>query len=245
MAISKITYKSSPSATPETWMDATGATAAASDITSPKTAMLADGVVTTGTGSGGGLTVDGYEQRIQPSGDVVSTSPTIAGTGTYRGNRVMTSYKNLVIGNFLYPDNTFQDCSGLTSIVMPNFTNQYGNNVFNGCTNLEIVDYGGRRIGNNEFQNCGKLKTIILRSTTYFTWLYAISAFNGTPFANGGTGGTIYIPKQYYDQLGTGSSEDFKAATNWSTVDGYGTITWAQIEGSQYENYYADGTPVA
>lgn len=51
MAISKITYKSSPSATPETWMDATGATAAASDITSPKTAMLADGVVTTGTGT--------------------------------------------------------------------------------------------------------------------------------------------------------------------------------------------------
>ena len=53
MAISKITYKASPSATPETWMDATGATAAASDITAPKTAMLADGVVTTGTGSGG------------------------------------------------------------------------------------------------------------------------------------------------------------------------------------------------
>lgn len=54
MAISKIIYKSSSSATPETWMDATGATAAASDITAPKTAMLADGVVTTGTGSGGG-----------------------------------------------------------------------------------------------------------------------------------------------------------------------------------------------
>ena len=35
-------------------MDATVATATASDITSPKTAMLADGVMTTGTGSGGG-----------------------------------------------------------------------------------------------------------------------------------------------------------------------------------------------
>lgn len=55
MAISKITYKSSPSATPETWMDVTGATAAASDITAPKTAMLADGVVTTGTGSGSSI----------------------------------------------------------------------------------------------------------------------------------------------------------------------------------------------
>lgn len=54
MAISKVIYKSSPNATPETWMDATTATAAAADITSPKTAMLADGVMTTGTGTGGG-----------------------------------------------------------------------------------------------------------------------------------------------------------------------------------------------
>lgn len=54
MAISKIIYKESANATPEVWMDATSATAAAADITAPKTAMLANGVVTTGTGSGGG-----------------------------------------------------------------------------------------------------------------------------------------------------------------------------------------------
>ena len=54
MAISKVVYKSSANATPVTWMDATPATAAASDIISPKTAMLANGVVTQGTGSGGG-----------------------------------------------------------------------------------------------------------------------------------------------------------------------------------------------
>lgn len=54
MAISKIIYKTSPQDTGTVWMDATPATAAASDITAPKTAMLADGVLTTGTGSGGG-----------------------------------------------------------------------------------------------------------------------------------------------------------------------------------------------
>ena len=54
MAISKIVYKESANATPVTWMDATSATAGAADITAPKTAMLADGVMTTGTGSGGG-----------------------------------------------------------------------------------------------------------------------------------------------------------------------------------------------
>ena len=53
MAISKIIYKTSAQDTGTVWMDATPATAVAADITAPKTAMLADGVVTTGTGSGG------------------------------------------------------------------------------------------------------------------------------------------------------------------------------------------------
>lgn len=56
MAVAKVIYKSSANATPETWMDATTATAAAEDITAPKTAMLADGMVVTGTGTA--LTVD-------------------------------------------------------------------------------------------------------------------------------------------------------------------------------------------
>ena len=52
MAISKVIFKSSSSAQGDIWIDATPATAAAADIISPKTAMLADGVVTQGTGSG-------------------------------------------------------------------------------------------------------------------------------------------------------------------------------------------------
>lgn len=52
MAISKVIYKSSASAQGVTWIDATPSTAAAADILSPKTAMLANGVVTQGTGSG-------------------------------------------------------------------------------------------------------------------------------------------------------------------------------------------------
>ena len=54
MAVSKVVYKESANATPVTWMDATSATASASNIISPYTAMLANGVVTTGTGTGGG-----------------------------------------------------------------------------------------------------------------------------------------------------------------------------------------------
>lgn len=93
------------------------------------------------------------------------------------------------------------------------------------------------------FNGQSNLTTVILREAVIYP-MYNVNAFSGTPFADGGTGGTIYIPKSLYDCLGDGSSSDYKAATNWSTVDGYGTITWAQIEGSQYDGYYADGTAI-
>ena len=112
------------------------------------------------------------------------------------------------------------------------------------CTNLEVADYTVSYIGMNMFYGNAKLSTVILRSTTVVP-LYAVSSLaSNTPFKSGGAGGTIYIPKSLYDHLGDGTSSDYRAATNWSTIYGYGTITWAKIEGSQYENYYADGTPV-
>lgn len=76
MAISKIVYKANASATPVTWMDATPATAAASDIIATKTAMLADGVLTTGTGSGGG-SISLQDKTVTPtSSDQVVTYDT-------------------------------------------------------------------------------------------------------------------------------------------------------------------------
>lgn len=93
------------------------------------------------------------------------------------------------------------------------------------------------------FNGDALLSTLVIRGTSICN-LNNRDAFNGTPFRNGGAGGTIYIPKALYDHLGDGSSLDYKAATNWSTIDGYGTITWAQIEGSAYENAYVDGTPM-
>lgn len=79
MAISKVVYKSSSSATPVTWMDATSATADASDIIAPKTAMLADGVMTTGTGSSG---VSNWTliTSTEITANTTNTSATAAGT---------------------------------------------------------------------------------------------------------------------------------------------------------------------
>lgn len=132
----------------------------------------------------------------------------------------------------------------ISTIVLPSWTTN-NSSEFYGCTSLTTVDRGGAGTigGTYTFRNCTALSTLILRSTTMVV-LGGTGAFNGTPFASGGAGGTIYIPKTLYDHLGDGGSSDYKAATNWSTVEGYGTITWAKIEGSQYENYYADGTAI-
>lgn len=113
------------------------------------------------------------------------------------------------------------------------------------CGTLHYLDYGPlvHSIGTSSMQ-FPYLQVLILRKADGLV-LGAPSSFNTTPMKQGGAGVTVYIPKALYDHLGDGTALDYKAATNWSTYDAYGTITWAQIEGSIYETQYADGTPVA
>ena len=111
--------------------------------------------------------------------------------------------------------------------------------------NMTIIDLASpNRICTNMFLNCTKLATIILRKTSVVPLQATSGIASGTPFKSGGTGGTIYIPKVLYDHLGDGSSSDYRAASYWSTVYGYGTITFAKIEGSTYETHYGDGSEI-
>lgn len=113
--------------------------------------------------------------------------------------------------------------------------NNVASYTFGGCTKLELCDVGlCRTISANAFNGATIMDTLILRYTSVVA-LSNVSAFTNTPFASGKAGGDIYIPKSLYDHLGDGTSSDYKAATNWSTVNGYGTITWHKIEGSIYE----------
>ena len=107
---------------------------------------------------------------------------------------------------------------------------------FYGCGKLSLVDYGVfDTVRGNTFNNCTVLKTLILRRSSAPTTLTNTATFSGTPFASGREGGTIYIPEVLYNHLGDGTALDYKSLANWSTIDGYGTITWAKIEGSEYE----------
>ena len=141
----------------------------------------------------------------------------------------------------------FSGCNALShGIAFPNASGGMGNAMFFNCTLLPAVDLGPNLTGlnNQEFSGCAAMSTLILRRSTSCVTLANVNTFANTPFASGGTGGTIYIPKALYDHLGDNSSSDYKHATNWTTVDGYGTITWEKIEGSIYETQYADGSTI-
>lgn len=189
-----------------------------------------------------GYTAADFADQSKPMGEVTflqSSLPT-----AYFARR--TGITKLYAPNFETTGNVaemFREMTGLQYAIFPKCVRFY-NNSFYGCSNLEAIDcIGGTTGSSNVFLNCTKLNLIILRKSDGIAALNSNNAFSNTPFASGKAGGTIYIPKVLYDALGTGTN-DYKAAMNWSTIDGYGTITWAQIEGSYYETHYVDGAPI-
>ena len=142
-------------------------------------------------------------------------------------------------------NNYFKDCTSLEKIALQKCAS-IGAYAFQSCTSLKYADFGVKVAinGGNAFRYCSSFDVLILRGTDALSTIQSLNNFDGTPFASDGTGGTVYIPKTFYDHLGDGTSSDYQSATNWSTLYGYGTIAWAKIEGSYYETHYADGTEI-
>lgn len=121
---------------------------------------------------------------------------------------------------------TFASSSAVKSIEIPRLITISSASQFAGCKALERLDLGVvNNIPNACFSNATVLDTIILRKTS-ITTLANVGAFTGTPFANGGSGGKIYVPSALIEQ--------YKTATNWSVVFGYGTVEFVALEGSEY-----------
>lgn len=185
---------------------------------------------------------------------------------TVRGRAFPTSIESVELPNVTTLQNSaFAGATALTSIKLPKCSS-IGSYVFDGCTSLTVlslpsIDYN---FATGWTRNCTSLATLDIGPDIDNLWNMSASnpisifilraqrvvpvgnttSFNQNIWAEGGTGGDIYIPKTYYDHLGDGTANDYKAATNWSTIDAYGTITWHAIEGSYYETHYADGTTI-
>ena len=135
------------------------------------------------------------------------------------------------------PNNAFNNCKSLTVAVIKAIGNTYYS--FRGCTSLTAVDILDNTNNNkidNAFQNSTAFDTLIIRAETMYP-LTNTSAFNSTKFASGGAGGTLYVPSAL--------KSTYESATNWVTILGYANNQIKTIEGSIYENAYADGTPIS
>lgn len=115
--------------------------------------------------------------------------------------------------------NAFNGCSILPDIVLPSLT-AGGEYIFRYCYELLTVDFSViTNIAKNMFYDCRRLTAVILRSSTMAT-LANTSAFtncyhfhgtkNSTYNPDGLQDGYIYVPAALI--------EEYKAATNWSTL---------------------------
>lgn len=248
-------------------------TAYANEITGESDTTLSDAVASLASGygqGGGGYSVKDIFMGTAPSGTNVLFEPTatvpafgISGrrsitkltvdasdltsatqNGGFAGYSIAHNFvpKIHIIGNgigtaqsYLCYDNG--STSSLITIVCRGFAGIEGS-AFRSNKGLKVIDltFTGNFKGDAVFRDCTLLDTIIIRNGTVPT-LSSTGAFTNTPFASGKAGGTIYVPSALINS--------YKAASNWSTVNGWGTVTWAAIEGSQYENAYADGTPIS
>ena len=157
----------------------------------------------------------------------------------YCSNLATVKLYNLTIGYYNYTNisgSMFENCTSLTTVALPKLT-RIGGTFMKGCTSLTAVDFGALDTidGQNHFQNCSAMNVLIIRSSSVPA-LGNINTFANTPFALGKAGGTLYVPSSLISS--------YQSASNWSTILGYATNSIQAIEGSQYENYYADGTPI-
>lgn len=70
---------------------------------------------------------------------------------------------------------SFQNCSKLTNIIVPNNVIDIGNNAFNGCSSLASASIGNNvaNIGESAFRDCSKLTSITISKSVENIGKYA------------------------------------------------------------------------
>lgn len=212
------------------------------DLTSAVGALIA-GFRQGGGGSTSNLLKEVVEGTIT---ELVDENITTVG---FRGLQDKTALRKVSLPNCLSLGNSaFSGCTALTEVYLPKcesavsyaFTNTgleylslpgltgWVNSSITNNKKLKVVDLvAPHSISTNGFNGSSVLDTLILRKNDSIVPLANVGAFNKTPFASGGTGGTVYVPQALI--------ESYQTATNWSTLYTAGTCNFVAIEGSEYE----------
>lgn len=131
-----------------------------------------------------------------------------------------TSLKNVSMNSLMTVGAmSFDGCKALKQIYLPSLNRVGGSGFTN--TGLEIARFPVlSSIGSNAFKG-SKLATLVLGGSTVVT-LDNVNAFSSIPAVL-----TVYVPQN--------AIAGYQAATNWSALYEAGSITFAAIEGSEYE----------
>ena len=214
---------------------------------------------------GGGIDINDFASGAEPDGDI-TLNVNLRAYAFFRAAHLgkVTMVGNHYLSAYSFGESSITEFSGvditsdftnvgtafaysqIKKLTAPKCTNWNSYGLCRGCAKLETIDCGSTSFTAGVlFDGCNKLQTLILRSTALVS-LGNVALFNNTPLRGyNGLTATIYIPKTLYDHLDDGTADDYKAASNWSTMDAGGYITWAKIEGSYYETHYADGTAIS
>lgn len=201
-------------------------------------------------------TIASYAFTGKPITAVRGDGVTVISNNAFQNCTSLTSLNFPVLWD-LWGNNSFSGCTALTSVHLSNVT-RIGSGFNIGTANnpaiavfpkltqtnqsfrsshIKTLDLGVyASIGNYFVTSDAQLDTLILRKSDAICTLTNLNGFAGSAFASNGTGGTLYVPSSLVTQ--------YQQAANWSTILGYANNSIQAIEGSQYENYYADGTPI-
>ena len=101
---------------------------------------------------------------------------------------------------------TFQKCTSLRRVVLPQSTHDDGWQIYYGCTALRCIDLGKKGTFYQDLPDSALFDTLILRDASGTYNLSKPAQLSNTKIAAGT--GYIYVPAALVDK--------YKAATNWS-----------------------------
>ena len=147
--------------------------------------------------SDGTVSITGKGDSYDSFDDDYSGAVTIPSTVTYSG----TTYSVTSIER-----GAFYECSGLTSVVIPNSVTTIGKDAFSGCSGLTSIKIPNSviTISSMAFEDCSSLTSVeIPNSVSYIGY----GAFTRTPFYDNKPDGEVYLANVFYGYKGTMPSE--------------------------------------
>ncbi len=219
----------------------------ANSVTGASDTNLSDAVATlaSGYGQGGGgedtlsKLCNGTLTRIDDDNIIKVSSQLLRGS-SFVQEIFLKNCENLA-SSYCFASNS------ICVIVLPSLDTVINNGYyFSGGASLQHIDIGENLSGiaSNTFNGASGLENLVIRRTATACTLNNVNAFNGTPFASNGTGGTLYVPSALISS--------YQSASNWSTILGYTNNQIKSIESTHTDPnapidltlYYADGTPI-